>query len=183
MLLYLQKILTMTELIFILALLISIGSILFLVVYFLKKNQVVEQTILMIELKKQRQEFFLPNRVEAYQRAILFLERINPNSLIMRMQGAKTPAPIFQSLLLRTIRDEYDHNVVQQLFISPIAWKLLQNAKEETIKLINIASGQLPENADSLHLSSTVLSLAGEVGVLPTEIAIEALKKEIQSLF
>jgi hypothetical protein len=173
----------MTELIFILALLISIGSILFLVVYFLKKNQVVEQTILMIELKKQRQEFFLPNRVEAYQRAILFLERINPNSLIMRMQGSKSPAPIFQSLLLKTIRDEYDHNVAQQLFISPLAWKLLQNAKEETIKLINIASGQLPENADSLHLSSTVLSLAGEVGVLPTEIAIEALKKEIQSLF
>ena len=173
----------MTELIYFFALLVSSLSILFVVVFFVKKNQSVEQAILITELKKQRQEFFLPNRVEAYQRAILFLERINPNSLVMRMQNPGLPAPIFQASLLKTIREEYDHNVAQQLFISSLGWKLLKDAKEETIKLINISSGKLPENADSTMLSSSILTLAGEIGQLPSDIAIDFLKKEIQSLF
>ncbi len=142
-----------------------------------------EQTILITELKKQRQEFFLPNRVEAYQRAILFLERINPNSLVMRMQNPEMPASIFQAQLLKTIRDEYDHNVAQQLFISPLGWKLLQDAKEETIKLINISSGKIGGSTDSIMLSSAILASASEVGELPTNIAVEYLKKELQSLF
>ena len=151
--------------------------------FFLRKHQGVEQVILMTELRKQRQEFFLPNRVEAYQRAILFLERINPNSLVMRMQNPEMPASMFQAQLLKTIRDEYDHNVAQQLFISPLGWKLLQDAKEETIKLINISSGKIGESTDSISLSSAILSSTTEVGELPTTIAVEYLKKELQSLF
>jgi hypothetical protein len=178
-----QKLALMTELIYFFSLLVSSLSILFVVVFFVKKNQSVEQAILITELKKQRQEFFLPNRVEAYQRAILFLERINPNSLVMRMQNPGLPGPMFQALLLKTIRDEYDHNVAQQLFISTIGWKILQDSKEETIKLINIASSKMEESTDSLALSSLILSLAGELDQLPTEIAIDFLKKEIQSLF
>ena len=173
----------MTEVIFFCSLLVSTGSILFIVVFFIRKHQSAEQNILILELKKQRQEFFLPNRVEAYQRTILFLERINPNSLIMRMQNPSLPAPMFQALLLKTIRDEYDHNVAQQLFVSTLGWKLLKDAKEETIKLINVSSGKLPENADSTMLSSSILTLAGEIGQLPSDIAIDFLKKEIQSLF
>ena len=173
----------MTELIFFCSLLVSTGSILFIVVFFLRKHQGVEQAILMTELKKQRQEFFLPNRVEAYQRAILFLERINPNSLVMRMQNSEMPASMFQAQLLKTIRDEYDHNVAQQLFISPLGWKLLQDAKEETIKLINISSGKIGGSTDSIMLSSAILASASEVGELPTNIAVEYLKKELQSLF
>ena len=90
---------------------------------------------------------------------------------------------MFQAQLLKTIRDEYDHNVAQQLFISPMGWKLLQDAKEETIKLINISSGKIGESTDSISLSSAILSSTTEVGELPTTIAVEYLKKELQSLF
>jgi hypothetical protein len=158
-------------------------SIIIIVYLFLKRQSQKEQVNLEVELKKQRQEFFLPNRVEAYQRAILFLERINPNSLVMRMQNPEMPASMFQAQLLKTIRDEYDHNVAQQLFISPLGWKLLQDAKEETIKLINISSGKIGGSTDSIMLSSAILASTAEVGDLPTNIAVEFLKKELQSLF
>ena len=99
------------------------------------------------------------------------------------MQNPEMPASMFQAQLLKTIRDEYDHNVAQQLFISPLGWKLLQDAKEETIKLINISSGKIGGSTDSIMLSSAILASAAEVGELPTNIAVEYLKKELQSLF
>ena len=87
------------------------------------------------ELKKQRQEYFLPNRVEAYQRAVLLMERIHPNSLIMRTINPALPSAVYQTELLKTIREEYDHNVAQQLFVSPAMWEMVKNSKEETIKI------------------------------------------------
>mgnify|MGYP000353471652 FL=1 len=124
----------MKDLTYLIALLISTGALVYVVVIFIKKTKTDQDRVLFSELKKQRQEFFLPNRTDAYQRAILFLERIHPNSLIMRMQQPAMGSVAFQALLLKTIRDEYEHNVAQQMFISPKGWKILKDAKEETIK-------------------------------------------------
>ncbi len=70
----------MKDLTYLIALLISTGALVYVVVIFIKKTKTDQDRILFSELKKQRQEFFLPNRADAYQRAILFLERIHPNS-------------------------------------------------------------------------------------------------------
>ena len=173
----------MKDLTYLIALLISTGALVYVVVIFIKKTKTDQDRILFSELKKQRQEFFLPNRADAYQRAILFLERIHPNSLIMRMQQPALGSVAFQALLLKTIRDEYEHNVAQQMFISPKGWKMLKDAKEETIKLINVASGSLAADSNSMMLSAAILNLTNEVGVLPAEIAVEFLKEELQTLF
>jgi hypothetical protein len=134
------------------------GAVLFTVVLFLRKQSEKDLRNMQIELKKERQSFFLPNRVEAYQRAVLLMERISPNSLVMRLHNPGLPAKMMQAELLKAIREEYDHNVAQQIFISPKAWEMVRNSKEETIKIINIAGGQ-------------------------TEITIEFLKRELQELF
>jgi hypothetical protein len=134
-------------------------------------------------LKKERQSFFLPNRVEAYQRAVLLMERISPNSLVMRLHNPGLPAKMMQSELLKAIREEYDHNVAQQIFISPKAWEMVRNSKEETIKIINIAGGQMSDVSMALELSAKIFEITAEVGQLPTEITIEFLKRELQELF
>ena len=136
-----------------------------------------------IELKKQRQEFFLPNRVEAYQRAVLLMERIHPNSLVMRHHNPGLPAKALQAEFLKAIREEFDHNVAQQLFISPQAWQMVKNAKEETIKIINIAGGQMEATSTGMDLSAKIFEVVAEIGQLPSEITVELLKKEIQALF
>lgn len=99
--------------------LLSSGGVILTAYYLLKRETDREKLNLQIELKKSRQEYFLPNRVEAYQRAVLYLERINLNSLIMRLHNPGLPARAMQAELLKTIREEYDHNVAQQLFVSP----------------------------------------------------------------
>ena len=158
-------------------------SIIIIVFLFLKRQSQKEQVNLEIKLRKQRQEFFLPNRVDAYERAILLMERLHPNSLVMRLNNPSLPAKIMQAEFLKTIREEFDHNITQQLFISPIAWKLLRDSKEELVKLINLAASQVQENATAIELSAKIFELVAQLEKLPSEVATEFLKKEFQELF
>jgi hypothetical protein len=173
----------MTELLVVLAIVIvALASIIFLVLNFNKKINFSESLAVQGELRKQRQEFFLSHRMEAYQRAILYMERIHPVTIVMRMNQQNVNAVLFQSMLLKAIRDEYDHNVAQQMFISPNAWHLLKNAKEETVKLINVGASELPADASSSDLAKAIITLTADINPLPSEIAIDALKAEFQQL-
>ena len=159
------------------------GAVLLTAIFFLRRETSKELLNMQIELRKQRQEYFLPNRVEAYQRAVLLMERIHPNSLVMRLHNPGLPAKALQTEFLKAIREEFDHNVAQQLFISPQAWQLVKNSKEETIKIINIAGGQMTATSTGMDLSAKVFEVVAEIGQLPSEVTVELLKKEIQELF
>jgi hypothetical protein len=158
-------------------------AFMFVVILILKKQTSLAETSNSIALKKERQKHFLPLRVDAYQRMILFMERISPNSLIMRTFHNEKPAKIFQTELLETIRQEYEHNVAQQLFVSPKSWKLIRESKEEIVKIINLAASQVDENATSLDLSSKIFEITSQLKNIPTEITNEILINELQSLF
>jgi hypothetical protein len=167
----------------ILLIILPAGGIFLTVVLFLKKQGEKEVRHLQIELRKERQNFFLPSRVESYQRAVLLMERINPNSLVMRLHTPGLPAKVFQADLLKAIRDEFDHNVAQQIFISIPAWKMVKSSKEETIKIINLAGNQMESVATSTELAGKIFEIVNEIGNTPTDITVEYLKKELQELF
>jgi hypothetical protein len=162
---------------------IPAGGVIATAYLFLKKQSEKEIRHLQIELKKERQNFFLPSRVESYQRAVLLMERIHPNSMVMRLHNPGFPAKQMQAELLKAIREEYDHNVAQQVFISIPAWEMVRNSKEETIKIINLAGNQMEMTSTSTDLASKIFEVVAEVGKLPTEITVDYLKKELQELF
>lgn len=151
--------------------------------FFLNKLSEKEQRVASIELRKERQKMMLPNRVDAYQRMVLFLERISPNSLVMRVHNPSFAAAQFQAELLRNIREEFEHNVAQQIFISPQAWDMVKNSKEETIKIIHIAASQMNDTSTGTELASKIFEISSQVNPLPTEIAGRFLKEELQKLF
>jgi hypothetical protein len=164
-------------------LIVTSAALVYIVYLFLKKQGEKELIYLQGELKKQRQEYFLPTRLEAYQRAILLMERIHPNSLVMRLHNPGLPARALQMEFIKSIREEYDHNVAQQLFISPEGWQMIKNSKEDIIKLINAAGEQMSTTSTGLDLSSKVFEMLAQLRQLPSEITIEFLKKEFQGLF
>ncbi|MFT5778332.1 MAG: hypothetical protein ACI837_001288 [Crocinitomicaceae bacterium] len=159
------------------------GAVLLMAMAFLRKSGEKEVRAAHIELKRERQKFFLPSRVEAYQRSVLLMERIHPNSLVMRHQNPGLPAMAMQVKLLESIRQEYEHNIAQQLFVSLPAWELVKKSKEETIKIIHLAGKQMSETSMALDLSAKIFEIVAEVGTMPTEIAVDVLKKELQDLF
>jgi hypothetical protein len=159
------------------------GGVLLTAIYFLRRETSKEVIQMQVELRRQRQEYFLPTRVEAYQRAVLLMERIHPNSLVMRLHNPGLPAKALQAEFLKAIREEYDHNVAQQLFVSPQGWQMVKDSKEETIKIINIAGNQMQPTSTGMDLSAKIFELVAEIGQLPSEITTEYLKKELQELF
>lgn len=159
------------------------AAICVVVYFFLKKQNDTQLQRISLELKKERQQYILPSRVEAYQRAVLFMERISPSNLVMRLHNPGMPAKAMQADLLKAIREEYDHNVAQQIFISTKAWDMVKNSKEETIKIINIAGNSLEATATGIDLSTKIFEVVAEVGELPTEITIKYLKEELHRLF
>jgi hypothetical protein len=159
------------------------GGVLLTTIFFLRRETSKEFRSAQIELKKQRQEYFLPSRVEAYQRAVLLMERIHPNSLVMRLHNPGLPARALQADFLKAIREEYDHNVAQQLFVSPQGWQMVKNSKEETIKIINIAGNQMTATSTGMDLSAKIFEIVAEIGELPSEITVNYLKGELQELF
>ncbi len=172
------------EIIFQLALIIvPAGAVLMTAVFFMRKAAEKDMRTIQLELKKERQTFFLPNRVDAYQRAVLLMERIHPNSLIMRHNNPGLPAAALQVQLLEAIRSEYEHNMAQQIFISNEAWDLVKKAKDETTRIVHLAGQQMDATSLAMDLSNKIFEIVGEVGTLPTEIAVDVLKKELQGLF
>ena len=137
----------------------------------------------LIEIKTNNQALINPIRLQAYERIILLLERISPGSLIIRVAQPNMTAFQFQTALIQTIRDEFEHNLSQQIYISSNAWELTRNAKEEMIKLVNIAASRLNDNATATDLGSIIFELSMQKDKLPLNQAIEFTKKEVRQLF
>lgn len=130
----------------------------------------------------ENKKLYFPMQVDAYQRIVLFLERISPNNMVMRLNNPALPARVFQQILLDNIRSEYEHNLAQQIFVSQDAWHLAKTSKDETIKIINMAATNLPATAMCLDLSRGIFEITGQLNNQPTDRAILYLKGELNKL-
>ena len=137
----------------------------------------------LIELKKGMQKDILPLRLQAYERVVLFLERISPNNLVLRTNRQGLSARELYSDLLSTVRAEFEHNLSQQIYISASAWEVVRTAKDDVTKIITLAMAQLGEKNSGMDLSRTILEITLKYDAMPTQRAIDAVKKEIRQLY
>jgi hypothetical protein len=159
------------------------AGIVFLTAYYIIKNFLDhESRKKTLDLKLANQTVITPIRLQAYERIILFLERINPNSMVMRLNKTGSAAN-FQGELLKTIRSEFEHNLSQQIYMTTKAWEAVVKSKEETIKMINIASSRVNADAGAMELAQAVIAVSSQLTDLPTKYAIDAIKKEIGKEF
>jgi len=132
------------------------------------------------ELKTSAQAIITPLKIQAFERIIIFLERINPNSLVIRVNKNNMNARQLHLELVNAVKTEYEHNLSQQIYVSEGAWQFVKTAKEEIIQLINISSSKVATDANSSDLAIMILNITANLDKkLPSEAAIEYLKKEI----
>ena len=129
--------------------------------------------------KKVKQH--LPVQMQAYERLVLLMERINPESLVFRVNKPGMSARLLQADILKVIRDEFDHNLTQQLYISSEAWASVKAAREETVNILKVAASRVGKDADSFEFATAILEVVGQLEKLPTDIAIDILKREFRS--
>jgi len=136
-----------------------------------------------LELRMKNSEIVLPIRLQAYERICLLLERITPSNMLVRLSSAGQSAADYQRILLAEIRNEFNHNVAQQMYMSESAWGIVKRAKEDVVTLINSVYQELPENAKGTDLAKKVLESVLVTESDPTGKAISFLKQEINQIF
>jgi hypothetical protein len=152
--------------------------------YFIKPMLVQNLNFQRVELRKASIQHTLPLRLQAYERSVLFIERINPSNLFIRLQSPGMTAIQLHQLVLSDIRSEYQHNISQQIYVSDVSWTVVKRIKDETIGIVSSALNSLPAEASAMDLSKSVLThLANLESENPYDVALSLIKRDIQNLF
>lgn len=133
--------------------------------------------------RKEMSAQLLPLRLQAHERLIVFIERINPANLFVRLHQQGIALADLQSILLNEIRAEYQHNVAQQLYVSSTTWNVVRGLKDDTLAMINHAAKALPPHAAGVELSRKVLQHMAENADNPYDLTLDLIKKDIHQLF
>ena len=141
------------------------------------------ERIQLLEFKKMISGQTLPLRLQAYERLVLFMERINPANMLIRLNATAYSAHDLYSLVIEEIRNEFQHNITQQIYVSSRCWAVVKHVKEDTLNIVNNAVKSLPENASGLELSKTILGYLSQLDDNPYDIGTSMLRKDLEELF
>ena len=166
----------------ILATLVVAGGIFYLLVKHWFDSQRKEQLVQMkIDERRETLKVVTPIRLQAYERMALFLERISPDSLVLRCYQPGMDLKLLQGVMTKNIRDEWEHNLSQQVYIDAATWVHIREAKDEMINLVNSSAVTLTDTDDPTRLAASIFASAAQQR--PTDRALETLHKEINELF
>jgi len=145
------------------------------------RNQLLQKKI---EYQSKAIKETLPLRLQAYERLSLLIERLSPTSMIPRVKVAQMSAKELQVALLNNIRQEYEYNLTQQIYVSSQLWTLVTNLKEQTANMIASISTNMPEDATSTELAREIFqTMLNTEGGFPTSKILEVLKEEVKELY
>ncbi|WP_316785478.1 hypothetical protein [Pedobacter frigiditerrae] len=164
---------------------IAFGGIITVVAaYFLLKNDIQNYfRFKTLEANKDSRGSLFPLRLQAYERLIIFTERINPANLLVRLHQQGIGVKELQAIILNDIKSEYQHNITQQLYVDSVSWNVVRKLKDDTIAMINNVVQGLPETATGIDISKKVLQHMSGIEENPYDLTIDHLKKDIHKLF
>ena len=130
-----------------------------------KKELMEERQMQEAALPPQQPSFVSQNpemrrlQLQAYERCIILCERLAFNALLERSRYKELTALQLKDLLTQTIRNEFEYNISQQLYVSPAAWDALVNLKEQQIFILNQIGNMLPQDAGGQTMAANIMEL------------------------
>lgn len=155
-----------------------VGAIAFLFFREHVQNEDNRRKFLMI---KQLQKEALPQRLQAYERFSLFLERISPNKLLTRVAPVSSNKEDYENLLTSSIEQEFEHNLSQQIYITDNCWSIINASKNATVQLIRKAS--MSGTVDSADKLREVILTEMMDRVPPSSAALSYIKEEVSEIW
>lgn len=163
--------------------LIVIGAILTIVVVLFNRWLKFRERGWAFIMRQDNNKALASLRITAYERLTIMLERITPQSLIMRHNLGAANSALLQMELIKSIREEFDHNISLQIYVSRESWEKIKHAKEETTELIKVAFTRVRPESPAMELSREILKLEATVGNSAIRDAITAVRMEMAKYF
>lgn len=158
--------------------------IVFATVYFILRKYMENQLQMMaIQNRSKRSDQLVVSKLQAYERLMMFCERIQIPGLLYRLKSGQTSARMLENSLLVGIQQEFDHNLSQQIYVSEQLWKIIQLSKDQLIAFIMDQRSSLGDQASGEDLSRQLLSNLPEGANDPIAKAKQAIRAETSVLF
>ena len=132
-------------------------------------------------LQKENRKDTLPLRLQAYERMTLFMERINPSQLLVRISPISDDKTEYANYVIAQVEQEFEHNLAQQIYISDECWSIISTAKNATIQMIRLATKN-EKVGDANQLREVIL---GDLldKTAPSNAAVAFIKNEVGQLW
>jgi hypothetical protein len=135
-----------------------------------------------MEIGLKNQSTLTPIRLRAYERLALLLERTSPNALLAHTMKPDISAQELHAQLIKNIRQEFEHNLSQQIYVSDELWDAITTTQENLIKIINGCAGRM-QGKSATELAEVIIRIYAEPGDTPTDVAMQILKQEMRTQF
>ena len=149
--------------------------------YFFKEHTKNEDGRRRFLLKKEMQVNAMPLRLQAYERMALFLERITPSKLLIRVQPMSIDKKDYEYLLINNIEQEFEHNLSQQIYVTDECWNIITAAKNATIQLVRKAT--MLETTDTADKLREVILTEMMEKRSPSDAALSYIKEEVSDMW
>ncbi len=166
------------ELLFSLLPTLIVGAIAY---FFFKQHIENEDSRRRFLLQKDLQKETFPLRLQAYERMALFLERITPTKLLVRVNPTSSNKEDYESLLVASIQQEFEHNLSQQIYVTDECWNIITAAKNATIQLIRKAN--MLEKTDTANKLREVVLTDLMDKQSPSNTALSYIKQEVGEMW
>ncbi|MBK8442595.1 MAG: hypothetical protein IPL35_03885 [Sphingobacteriales bacterium] len=164
---------------------ITIPAVLVLLAAVVVLRQEAEKSFRLQHIRQQgeRNKQTLPLRLQAYERLVLLMERLEPAALIQRVRDEEMTIPELQYALITSIRGEMEHNLSQQIYVGDSTWLIIKSGVEELISTINGIAAEMPAAAANADYARAILQhFVQQSKISPTQLAIHHLKREAADL-
>lgn len=98
-----------------------------------------------------------PLKLQAYERLVILCERISLPNLISRVYQPNLTAREMQYMLLENIKQEFEYNASQQIYVSQPAWEAVRNLRDQSLLIINSIAKTLASEASAKELNKGIL--------------------------
>ncbi len=147
--------------------------------YFFLNHTKNEEKKLRLAILKENQKHAFPIRLQAYERMTLFLERINPSKLLLRINSVNNDKNAYMHSLMNTIEQEFEHNLAQQIYISDMCWNVIIASKNTTTHIIKKTAEQ-ESVTTAQELREAILKRMLDSSP-PSTTALAFIKEEVKS--
>ena len=137
----------------------------------------------MFTLKQDNNKALAPLRISAYERIIVMLERTAPKAMVMRVSATSSNAAFLHIDLTKALREEFEHNISLQMYVSDECWSKVKRAKDETGELYKVAFTRVNANSSAADYAREILHLEATVGNSAIREAIVAVRAEMGKHF
>jgi hypothetical protein len=173
-----------------------VGTVLEIVKYVLPAAVVMASTYMLVkrflltETQQRQMAIFekvqdstLRLRLQAYERLVILIERINPRVLVNRVYDPSMTVLELRQMIVLSIMSEFEHNLSQQIYVSVKVWDVVKNVKEQEINMINQISKALNPEAPAKELHEKIFKYILDAdGESPTDIALIILNEEVKKV-